>query len=129
MSITDSPAEWRGRVCRAALEAMASGHFDADSSACVVTLAKIVDNVVHRPDDARTRQIRCANATFHQKVTESTRFGFGFGFVSVRFRSRFGRVQFFIPLQKRLITLADVWLDVEKQFSRFYASSLTCRLN
>ena len=52
---------------------MVAGHFDADSSACVLTLAKIVDNIVHRPDDARTRQIRCANATFQQKVITSLR--------------------------------------------------------
>ena len=56
------------RVCRAALEAMAAGHFDSDSEACVLTLTKVVDNVLHRPDDARTRQIRCGNAAFHQKV-------------------------------------------------------------
>lgn len=58
----------RARVCRAALEAMAAGHFDADSEACVMTLARVVDNVVHRPDVARTRQIRCGNAAFQQKV-------------------------------------------------------------
>ena len=44
-------------------------HFDADSAACVTTLAKIVDNIVHRKDDARTRQIRCANTAFDLKVT------------------------------------------------------------
>ena len=48
---------------------MEGGHFDADSAACVTTLIKIVDNVVHRKDDARTRQIRCANAAFDLKVT------------------------------------------------------------
>lgn len=34
----------------------------------MTTLAKVVDNVLHRPDDARTRQIRCGNAAFMQKV-------------------------------------------------------------
>lgn len=56
-------------VCRSALKDMEGGHFDADSAACVTTLIKIVDNVVHRKDDARTRQIRCANAAFDLKVT------------------------------------------------------------
>ncbi|CAM9534005.1 unnamed protein product [Scytosiphon promiscuus] len=72
-------------VCRAALEAMAAGHFDADSEACVVTLAKVVDNVLHRPDDARTRQIRLGNAAFMQKVgriTGGISFLEGVGFVS-----------------------------------------------
>ncbi|CAM9860491.1 unnamed protein product [Pylaiella littoralis] len=72
-------------VCRAALEAMAAGHFDADSEACVMTLAKVVDNVVHRPEDARTRQIRCGNPAFQQKVgriTGGIAFLEGVGFVS-----------------------------------------------
>lgn len=47
---------------------MAAGHFDADSEACVTTLAKVIDNVVHRPGDSRTRQIRCGNAAFQHKV-------------------------------------------------------------
>ncbi|CAB1120744.1 unnamed protein product [Ectocarpus sp. CCAP 1310/34] len=72
-------------VCRAALEAMAAGHFDADSQACVTTLAKVIDNVVHRPGDSRTRQIRCANAAFQHKVgriTGGISFLEGVGFVS-----------------------------------------------
>ncbi|CAM9906252.1 unnamed protein product, partial [Ectocarpus sp. 4 AP-2014] len=72
-------------VCRAALEAMAAGHFDADSEACVTTLAKVIDNVVHRPGDSRTRQIRCGNAAFQHKVgriTGGIPFLQGVGFVS-----------------------------------------------
>ncbi|CBJ49239.1 conserved unknown protein [Ectocarpus siliculosus] len=72
-------------VCRAALEAMAAGHFDADSEACVTTLAKVIDNVVHRPGDSRTRQIRCGNAAFQHKVgriTGGISFLEGVGFVS-----------------------------------------------
>ncbi|CAN0462400.1 unnamed protein product, partial [Ectocarpus sp. 12 AP-2014] len=72
-------------VCRAALEAMAAGHFDADSEACVMTLAKVIDNVVYRPGDSRTRQIRCGNAAFQHKVgriTGGISFLEGVGFVS-----------------------------------------------
>ncbi|CAM9323362.1 unnamed protein product [Ectocarpus sp. 8 AP-2014] len=72
-------------VCRAALEAMAAGHFDADSEACVTTLAKVIDNVVHRPGDSRTRQIRCGNAAFQHKVgriTGGISFLEGVGFMS-----------------------------------------------
>ncbi|CAN0219785.1 unnamed protein product, partial [Ectocarpus fasciculatus] len=72
-------------VCRAALESMAAGHFDADSEACVATLAKVIDNVVHRPGDSRTRQIRCGNAAFQQKVgriTGGISFLEGVGFMS-----------------------------------------------
>ncbi|CAM9663970.1 unnamed protein product, partial [Laminaria digitata] len=72
-------------VCRSALKEMEGAHFDADSAACVTTLAKIVDNVVHRKDDARTRQIRCANAAFDLKVgriTGGIAFLEGVGFVA-----------------------------------------------
>eukprot|EP00904_Undaria_pinnatifida_P005516 jgi/Undpi1/2094/HiC_scaffold_12.g05480.m1 len=72
-------------VCRSALKDMEGGHFDADSAACVTTLIKIVDNVVHRKDDARTRQIRCANAAFDLKVgriTGGKLFLEGIGFIT-----------------------------------------------
>jgi hypothetical protein len=42
--------------------------FDADSKACLVTLMKVLDNVLHKPGDDRVRTIRLSNAAFHGKV-------------------------------------------------------------
>ncbi|CAM9628808.1 unnamed protein product, partial [Choristocarpus tenellus] len=56
------------RLCQGALDLMCSSHFDADSSLCMLTLIKYVDNVIHKPGEQRTRQIRCGNKAFQQKV-------------------------------------------------------------
>jgi hypothetical protein len=42
--------------------------FDADSKACLVTLMKVLDNVLHKPGDDRVRSIRLNNAAFQRKV-------------------------------------------------------------
>lgn len=42
--------------------------FDADSRVCLVTLMKVLDNVLHKPADDRVRTIRLGNAAFSKKV-------------------------------------------------------------
>ncbi|CAM9272979.1 unnamed protein product [Chrysoparadoxa australica] len=54
--------------CKQALELMKTRHFDSDSSEGVLILIKYIDNIVHRPEEPRTRRIRCSNAAFKQKV-------------------------------------------------------------
>lgn len=42
--------------------------FDADSKVCLVTLMKVLDNVLHKPGDDRVRSIKLSNAAFANKV-------------------------------------------------------------
>ena len=44
------------------------GSFDEDSKACLVTLMKVLDNVLHKPADDRVRTLRLGNPTFRKKV-------------------------------------------------------------
>ena len=44
------------------------GSFDDDSKACLVTLMKVLDNVLHKPADDRVRSIRLGNPSFRKKV-------------------------------------------------------------
>ncbi|CAM9226366.1 unnamed protein product, partial [Discosporangium mesarthrocarpum] len=72
-------------ACRAALELLCASQFDSDSRTCVMTLIKYVDNVLHRPGESKTRQIRCSNTAFKQKkvgrMKGGTDFLRGIGFV------------------------------------------------
>ena len=43
-------------------------NFDADSRVCLFTLMKMLDNLLHKPGDAKVRTIRLHNAAFHDKV-------------------------------------------------------------
>lgn len=43
-------------------------NFDADSQTCLITLMKILDNIIHKPGDTKVRTIRLQNATFANKV-------------------------------------------------------------
>jgi hypothetical protein len=52
----------------AAVTRILQGSFDADSQACLLTLHKVLDNVLLKPADDRVRTIRLQNATFHKKV-------------------------------------------------------------
>ena len=43
-------------------------NFDAATKDCLSILLKIIDNLLSRPNDAKVRSIRCANAAFEKKV-------------------------------------------------------------
>lgn len=51
-----------------AVNGVLSGNFDADSVMCLLTLMKVLDNVLQKPDDERVRSVRLANPTFQTKV-------------------------------------------------------------
>lgn len=42
--------------------------FDADSKTCLITLMKVLDNILHKPGDERVRSIRLSNAAFRNRV-------------------------------------------------------------
>ena len=58
--------------CEDALEKLIISHFDADSQECVKTLIKVIDNIIHKPGEPKTRSIRLQNAAFWKKVGSKT---------------------------------------------------------
>lgn len=43
-------------------------NFDTESKACLITLMKIIDNILQKPNDPKVRTIRLQNAAFSNKV-------------------------------------------------------------
>jgi hypothetical protein len=43
-------------------------NFDDDSKVCLVTLMKVIDNVLQKPGNAKVRTIRLSNSAFREKV-------------------------------------------------------------
>ena len=73
-----SPAE--------ALDLLLKSNFDSDSRACVLTLLKLLDNVLSKPGDDKVRAIRLSNPAFERRVG-CRRGGMEF-LLSVGFRAR-----------------------------------------
>ena len=53
-----------------AVEILLDRNFDADTKVCIVTLMKVLDNVLQKPKQPKVRSIRLANAAFSEKVVE-----------------------------------------------------------
>ena len=51
-----------------ALTQLLEHNFDADSKVAILTLLKLLDNLLQHPSDPKVRSIRLGNAAFHQKV-------------------------------------------------------------
>ena len=51
-----------------AVSLLFESNFDVDSSVCLVTLLKILDNILHKPGDMKVRQLRMQNPTVWQKI-------------------------------------------------------------
>lgn len=47
---------------------LVNNNFDVDTKACIVTLIKLLDNVIQKQQDEKVRNIRLANPNFHSKV-------------------------------------------------------------
>jgi hypothetical protein len=43
-------------------------NFDQDSKVCIVTLVKLLDNLIHQPGNPKVRTIRLGNKAFSQRV-------------------------------------------------------------
>ncbi|KAL7575124.1 hypothetical protein ACA910_000491 [Epithemia clementina (nom. ined.)] len=56
------------RAFEEAVALLFANNFDADSGVCLVTLIKILDNVLQKPGDPKVRQLKLSNATVWQKV-------------------------------------------------------------
>ena len=55
-----------------ALQTLLTSNFDADTQQCVVTLMKVLDNVLQKPGNVKVRSIRLENPAFHSKVASRT---------------------------------------------------------
>jgi hypothetical protein len=55
-----------------ALQTLLTSNFDADTQHCVVTLMKVLDNVLQKPGNTKVRSIRLQNPAFHSKVASRT---------------------------------------------------------
>lgn len=53
-----------------ALQIMLDRNFDADSKVCTITIMKVLDNILQKPDEPKVRTIRMANGAFATKVVE-----------------------------------------------------------
>jgi hypothetical protein len=51
-----------------ALHTLLQNNFDADSKVCIVTLMKVLDNVLQKPGNEKVRSIRLQNPAFTNKV-------------------------------------------------------------
>ena len=55
-----------------AVAQLLASSFDADSKTCLLTLLKVLDNVLFKPGDERVRTIRLSNAAFSKKSGQSS---------------------------------------------------------
>lgn len=53
-----------------ALQNLLDSNFDVDTKACIITMIKVLDNIVQKPNNPKVRSIRLANAAFSKKVVE-----------------------------------------------------------
>lgn len=51
-----------------ALTKILESNFDQTSQACIVTLIKVIDNVIQKPNDPKVRSIRLANPVISEKI-------------------------------------------------------------
>jgi hypothetical protein len=51
-----------------ALSKILESNFDQDSQACIVTLIKVIDNVIQKPNDPKVRSIRLSNPVVAEKI-------------------------------------------------------------
>ena len=52
----------------AALDRLLNNNFDVDSKETIVTLLKIIDNVISKPGDPKVRTLKLSNAVMQKKI-------------------------------------------------------------
>jgi PUB domain len=71
---TNVPVSLSVQALDDAMKMLLTENTDASASACIVTLMKLLDNVLHTPLDAKVRSIRLQNSgAFYDKGGSSTR--------------------------------------------------------
>jgi hypothetical protein len=56
------------RALEDALAVILQNNFDQDTKVCLITMMKLLDNLLHQPTNPKVRTIRLANPAFHNKV-------------------------------------------------------------
>jgi hypothetical protein len=60
----------RKRLLDCAIDEVLSNNFDSDTKTCIVTILKILDNVLQQPYNGKVRSIKVSNPIFHTKVIQ-----------------------------------------------------------
>ncbi|KAG7354525.1 PUB domain containing protein [Nitzschia inconspicua] len=66
----DSNKATAAAVVDAAVSRILNNNFDVDSKTCILTLIKVLDNVLQQPNNDKVRTIRLNNPNFAKKVVE-----------------------------------------------------------
>ena len=66
--VDEEAALFTVKALEEAVALLFESNFDVDSSVCLVTLLKILDNILHKPGDMKVRQLRMQNPTVWQKI-------------------------------------------------------------
>jgi PUB domain len=67
-SLGDRDKDSRLLEMEIALKTIFDNHFDADSKDCIITMIKILDNVLQNPLEPKVRSLRMENKAFSAKV-------------------------------------------------------------
>lgn len=70
MEDTASTADSATAQLKSALSTILQQNFDVDSQTCLVTLMKILDNVIQKPNNLKVRSIRLANPAVAEKIVQ-----------------------------------------------------------
>ena len=63
------PLKTKGNV-DAAIRTILTHNFDTDSTVCLTTLIKVLDNILHKPQNDKVRCLRTGNATIKSKIMD-----------------------------------------------------------
>jgi PUB domain/UBX domain len=67
---SDSIDDSKKAALDGAISQVLNNNFDADSKTCILTLIKVLDNVLQQPHNDKVRSIRLGNPAFSKKVVE-----------------------------------------------------------
>lgn len=70
MADASSPSNDTTADLESALESILKQNFDEDSKTCLVTLMKVLDNVIQKPNNSKVRSIRLANPNVAEKIVQ-----------------------------------------------------------
>ena len=63
------PSKTKGNTEKA-IRTILAHNFDTDSTVCLITLIKVLDNILHKPQNDKVRCLRTGNATIKSKIMD-----------------------------------------------------------
>jgi hypothetical protein len=70
LSAAEPVASKEDSALESSITTLLNSSFDADTKVCIVTLLKVLDNILQKPENPKVRSIRLANTAFAKKVVE-----------------------------------------------------------